>query len=109
MIGVTISEIVLALFLFDSLPSAERVAAQQQIIQMVARGFSPSSDLIDWSILVQLALLASAGAVLMGWMWASRRRCAEWNPHVQFVTGLAGVLSPLLLIGLLALMSRGWW
>lgn len=108
-IGLSVSVLVLAMYLLESLPTAERIAAHDELIRMVAMGFSTQSDLIDWSMLAQIAIVLGASAVLLGWVIASRRRFAQWNPHLQIVAGVTGALSPLVLIGLLALMARGWW
>ncbi len=109
LIGLVISEIMPTILLATSLPSAQRIGTAEEVSQMVARRFSPSSELIEWSPLVQLAIVVSAGAILLGLLIASRRRFGGWNRFAQMSAGLAGALSPVLVIGLLVLMARGYW
>jgi hypothetical protein len=106
-IGLALAVMMLALLLLRSLPAAAELAAQDHARQLAAGGFFPESSLIDWPILFRIAFALAAGGILLAWLFAARRRFAQWSARNQAGIGLAAASAPLLVVGLLWLLARG--
>jgi hypothetical protein len=77
-----------------------------QLLQMIAAGFAPQSDAPQWKSILLMLLIATATLACAVWMLAVRRRFSTLGRRWQEVIGIAGALSPFMLLGVLYLLIR---
>ena len=107
------SVICLALAAFLPLVMAYRLTGKvvsllenPQLPQLVQAGFVPSSDLPNWSAISATGVLLVVMITLFAWAVFSRREFAKWSPFKRVATGILCALSPLGILGLLALVIQ---
>ena len=104
--GLTLASLVLVMLLALILRPLATLLHYPQVRQLALGGFASSDTLPNWSSIVATTALAILALTLLAIMLSSRRAFSALPRAAQFALGLAAAVSPLVVLGGLALLIR---
>jgi hypothetical protein len=106
LLGAAASVAMSAWLMFRIFSRAMLLVEDPSLPVLVQAGMMPSSAIPHWPIAIATMLLMLATFLLLAVMLASRRRFALWPLRRQMLWGALALATPLLVLGIVALLPR---